>query len=486
MSFTQIFSIGNRIEELAINKALTLEILFENPKTPVIARQSHPNLIDFLIDNIENLVSNAIGENSNATEVEINMSMELLLFSSVDFSQALSSSEGKGNLVIQHIISIMMNQEEPNLFFVNAMKILIFMINFSNGEILSGIDDSYYFLRQVLTLNTSMILDDLMFVILEHETAFKNWALSFDILSLFENLLSTPSYSSNFYRITAFYQRFLYIFKNDQIEAFESPGICQSLFTIGINFSCLNGLGAIDYIIKKNSESKDESKINGLLGLISQNIDFFIGSVTQSGPEDSSYIFGPLQKISLSIMTFYVQYDQADWIFEIAGFLWDQFLLNPTNSSLHNSYLSYLRAIKKYETNFEEFVYKANFLDIIPDIFSKQQIIRASFFGQLIEISKIIKETVTNGKIVQQVPWSQFSKTILKPKLLILQKEYLGPDPKKNCYQKDHLDPIQSLRDSLDIDNIDSEVNVDKKIEFGESDSYDYAIFEEEEEEEEE
>ena len=137
MSFYQIFTIANRLRQQAIDKTLTLEIFFNTPKSPTIARQNNEYITHFLIDHIKEIIEIAIGEKAGAPPNIVNTAMELLLFPSISLLEFLSKNE----IIINHIISRMINQEEVNVFFINAVKILIFIITSSNGTILNQIKD---------------------------------------------------------------------------------------------------------------------------------------------------------------------------------------------------------------------------------------------------------------------------------------------------------------------------------------------------------
>lgn len=487
MSFYQIFTIANRLRQQAIDKTLTLEIFFNTPIGPTIARQNNEYITHFLIDHIKEIIEIAIGEKAGAPPNIVNTAMELLLFPSISLLEFLSKNE----IIMNHIISRMINQEEVNVFFINTVKILIFIITSSNGTILNQIKDQTLFLKQILTLNTSKILDDLLFTILNQETKFVKWINPYEYPPLIDNLLKLPSYSANYNRIIIFHRKLLTIFQNQIpiVEGLESRSICESLVNIGLNFFCLNALKTINFIIGKDTITSDDKKekLEGLLAIIDQTMNCYITLLTESKQNDK-YFFGPVQKESLSIISYYIMrgnwpIEKVAWAFNLANFLWEQFLFNPTNSFLHNSFYFYFCQIAKYEENFIGFILNAGFLQKIPEIFFNQENIPASFFGQLLEISRIIIDK-DNGSFVAQAQWFHFVDECYSEKNNILEKKYLYAKPPKQPYYKEQSDQI--LRDILDKDLIDNEVSSHSDLIFDDDyTSSEYVLYEEEEEEEE-
>lgn len=483
MSYVQILAFRQEIEHLALNQQLTLQYLFQNPKTCIIAQQGADNLTTFLINNIHPLIEFAIGENKSLNSDELNTCLKFLICSSPKFSENLS----RRGEVINHIISLMFNQQNADIYFINSIHIIIFMIKISQGYILDSISDRTFFLNQVLTLNSSPFFEDLLDAIIRSKYFF-NWLLQIDIPQLIGSILANPDMEIFFDKTIRFLEIILKTFKNEIgiIQTLEKA-VYESLINIGVH--CLNhrALHCLNFIIQTEENSRDDSLLFEIIQFSFTKIEFYIQILNNSIYDQMEpNFFQSLQFEVLKNLTFLLHFiefspDQIGCFFELASDLWHRFFDQPTNSFLHNSFVSLFKSLMKFPTIFSTFLTANNFMVIIPEICEHKP--PASYFGQLIELANLINGYIKNdSKIIPDKNWLSFAKRVLSLKNHLSPKSYGGILPKSNCFE----DPDKKLRDLLDKNMIETKVNENHSIDenqFDESEDENGYVIEEEEEE---
>ena len=106
-------------------------------------------------------------------------------------------------------------------------------------------------------------------------------------------------------------------------------------------------------------------------------------------------------------------------------FLFDLFFEYPTNSFLHQVFLSIVQSLTCLNTDFAEFSTKLQLVNKLLDIEKKRGTIMASFWGHCTQIELILKD-----KIKENEEWDKYVNDTLIPRDQIIKSNYGGEVPK--------------------------------------------------------
>lgn len=119
-------------------------------------------------------------------------------------------------------------------------------------------------------------------------------------------------------------------------------------------------------------------------------------------------------------------------VYSLAKYLLKQFIKNPANTSLHLGYLNLFKNILKVDQSIIE---KHKIREQIILLYSKKDSILASFWGILLEITKLILEN--KDKLSNISKWDKFISDVYLPAEKIMKEPYGGelPQPTSDEYE---------------------------------------------------
>ncbi|KAH0785739.1 AChain A, Tako8 [Histomonas meleagridis] len=133
------------------------------------------------------------------------------------------------------------------------------------------------------------------------------------------------------------------------------------------------------------------------------------------------------KSIAISLIIIHIKRNHSTATKDVTDFTWklfDQFILRPSNTSLHHSFYTLFKEIFSIDTSIVE---KLQIREKIIDLYSKRSTLNATFWGFLYKIIILTHDSESTQLFAQ---YNKFYDEIIRPFKLILNTPYGGDLPK--------------------------------------------------------
>ncbi|OHT05592.1 hypothetical protein TRFO_26593 [Tritrichomonas foetus] len=408
-----------------------------------------PKLVDFLLDNIDQIIDIALGVEVIDQDILTQNEMKSVCFSLIvnqvkSFTGLLISNDS----FLSHLDSFITNDKEIDEDSVTGFaRIFQFLLQQSNGNILNRWPNRDYLYEKILKhhdkIAVHVLLEDLSNDGRKPVVAFlEDNHASNVLLDFIHNNMNQGTILKNI----KLFNYLANIVSGIEIDspllfAFESVDTMKEIYELAINtpnrqlsaqiFNFLNKVAEqcdIDDGDERNEEEEEEEDplITSVIKYGYNNLENIIEHIQKRTP-----FLSDCEHATRLVNTILLRSEMIpQCVYDYTRYLFEGIFENPAHSILHQSFSMLFEIIMTEQDKCSEFVKNCNMKYRIQEVYEKRYQIIANYWGLLFNLSNKINDIISTNK--DDEDWQNFKNIVLTKTQTILNVEYGGKLPSES------------------------------------------------------